>query len=107
METDSLGLLRTTYLDERNRPRAVVEEQGMLAAPLRTDHLYDEAGNEVSTTDRRGVENVTSYDYESRPVLVVKRVTQDPSRIVDYSANGGDQIGAALLSHEGQAGRPE
>ena len=88
--TDTYGVVTRTYFDAANRPVTVVQnlngqsietttppERGSAAMDenLRTDMIYDDAGNVIASIDPNGVIGRTYYDEANRPVTVVQNLT--------------------------------
>src|SRR5271157_55395 len=88
--TDTYGVITRTYYDTDNRPVTVVRnltgQAISVATPptfnpaypdqnVRSDTVYDDAGNTIATIDTNGVITRTFYDADNRPVTVVQNLT--------------------------------
>ncbi|MEW6568268.1 MAG: hypothetical protein AB1449_08915, partial [Chloroflexota bacterium] len=105
---DNRGIITRTYYDTLNRPEFVVvnlvgQDIGVGTPPaydpnypdrnVRTQYVYDPAGNTVATIDTLGRITRTYYDQNNRPVTVVQNLTGQsideptpPSRNPSYPA---------------------
>ncbi len=105
---DNRGIITRTYYDTLNRPQFVVVNlvgQGIgVGTPpaydpnypdrnVRTQYVYDPAGNTIATIDTLGRITRTYYDENNRPVTVVQNLTGQtidnptpPSRNPSYPA---------------------
>lgn len=83
--------VREHTLDAAGRRVRTVESGGRLTAPLETHFTYDEAGNQTSVLDRRGVRTATVFDFADRPVEVIASVADGPR----FTSQGGstDEVG--------------
>lgn len=86
---DTLGVITRTYFDVLNRPFAVV--QNLVGQPIstetppsfnpafpdrniRTDYVYDVAGNQIAVTDTNGVITRSYYDAVNRSEYIVQNL---------------------------------
>ncbi len=141
---DNAGIISRTYYDNLNRPEYVVANlvgQGIsVGTPptynpaypdrnVRTQTVYDKAGNPIATIDTLGLITRTYYDGNNRPETVVQNltgqgisVTTPPARgsVPDqnlrtdttYDENGNviamtDPLGIITRTYYDEANRPE
>ncbi|MCG2787138.1 MAG: DUF6531 domain-containing protein, partial [Anaerolineae bacterium] len=86
---DTLGIITRTYYDENGRPLTTVQNlagQGIeIGTPpqrgsgtpeqnLRSDTVYDAAGNMIASIDVNGIISRTYYDAANRPVISVQNL---------------------------------
>ena len=84
---DRLGITTRTYYDALNRPIIIITnwvgediysdippeyDPQIPNQNLRTDYVYDNAGNQIAVIDPRGVLTRTYYDDVNRPISVVQ-----------------------------------
>jgi len=105
---DTYGTITRTYYDLDNRPVTVVQNltgqsietatppaQGANATEnIRTDTVYDDAGNVIATIDPAGVITRVYYDNANRPVTTVQNLTGQAISVAtppSYTSTNPDQ----------------
>jgi YD repeat-containing protein len=86
--SNALGLSKQFALDAANRTIKTVETGPGLAGALESRAVFDEAGNKVSATDRRGATVETVYAWGNRPRTQIARVLAGD--LARYSAQRGE-----------------